>query len=103
MLQRIRLRWFGHVQRKEDGDCVKKCVECPKRDGPNCKGRPKMTWSEVVNKDVKQLGMCKVNVLHRMRWKLLNCNGSAGGLLGSCLLEDECLVPAHQDISRKVP
>ena len=32
--QQNRLRWYGHVLRKEDDDCVKKCivyeVECPR-------------------------------------------------------------------------
>jgi len=43
VLQQNRLRWYGHVLRK---DWVKKCmeyeVECP---------RPKRTWREVVEKD----------------------------------------------------
>jgi len=26
-LQRNRVRWYGHVLRKEDNDCVKKCME----------------------------------------------------------------------------
>ena len=28
ILQQNRLRWYGHVLRKEDTDRVKKCMEC---------------------------------------------------------------------------
>ena len=41
-----RLRWYGHVLRKEDDDWVKKCMEY-EVEGP----RPKRTWSEVVRED----------------------------------------------------
>jgi len=51
------------VQKKEDNDWVKKCMEHPRLDGPNCKGRPKMTWLEVVNKDLKELGICTADAL----------------------------------------
>ena len=27
VLQQSRLRWYGHMLRKEDNDCVKKCME----------------------------------------------------------------------------
>jgi len=38
VLQRNRLRWFGHVQRKPDNDWTKRCIEYSKLSGPNCKG-----------------------------------------------------------------
>jgi len=45
-----------------------------------------MTWLEMVNKDLKELGICKVNVLDRTRCKQLICKGSVSRLLGSCSL-----------------
>jgi len=47
VLQQNRLRWYGHVLRKEDDDWVKKCMEYEVED-PRQRGRPKRTWREVV-------------------------------------------------------
>jgi len=47
ILQQNRLRWYGHVLRKDDGDWVKKCMEY-EVEGPRPRGRPKRTWKEVV-------------------------------------------------------
>jgi len=37
-------------ERKEDNDWVKKCVEY-EVDGARPRGRPKKTWTEIVEKD----------------------------------------------------
>ena len=46
VLQENRLRWYGHLLRKEDNDWVKKCMEY-EREGARPSGRPKRTWREV--------------------------------------------------------
>ena len=50
VLQQNRLRWYGYLLRKEDGDWVKKCMEYEVH-GPRPRGRPKRTWREVVRED----------------------------------------------------
>ena len=50
ILQQNRLRWHGHVRRKQDTDWVKKCMEY-KVEGSRPRSRPKRTWREVVQKD----------------------------------------------------
>ena len=50
ILQRNRLRWYGHVLRKDDDDWVKKCMEYEVK-GSRPRGRPKRTWKEVVRED----------------------------------------------------
>ena len=50
VLQQNRLRWYGHVLRKDDDDWVKKCME-HQFEGPRPRGRPKKTWKEVVRED----------------------------------------------------
>ena len=45
-----RLRWYGHVLRKDDDDWVKKCME-NEVEGSRPRGRPKKTWKEVVRED----------------------------------------------------
>jgi len=42
ILQQNRLRWYGHVLRKEDNDWVKKCMEYHV-EGSSPRGRPKRT------------------------------------------------------------
>jgi len=43
VLQQNRLRWYGHVLRKEDDDWMKKCMEYEVQ-GPRPRGKPKRTW-----------------------------------------------------------
>jgi len=40
-----------------DDECVKKCMKY-EAEGPRPRGRPKMTWREVVEKDCQA---CKLN------------------------------------------
>ena len=54
VLQRNRLRWYGHVLRKEDNDWVKKCMEY-EVEGARPRGRPKKTWREIVEKTVEHV------------------------------------------------
>ena len=42
VLQQNRLRWYGHVLRKDDDDWVKKCME-HEVEGSRPRGRPKKT------------------------------------------------------------
>ena len=62
ILQQNRLRWYGHVLRKEDTDWVKKCMEY-EVDVSRPRGRPKRTWKEVVQKDCQARNLNK-----RMLW-----------------------------------
>ena len=50
VLRKRRLRWFGHVERRE-GEWVKKCMELkvPRKVG---RERPKRTWREVTEGDM---------------------------------------------------
>jgi len=50
ILQQNRLRWYGHVLRKDDDDWLKKCMEY-EVEGSRPMGRPKRTWKEVVRGD----------------------------------------------------
>jgi len=45
------LHWYGRVLRKGDSDWVKKCMEYEVK-GATSRGRPKKTWTEVVQKTV---------------------------------------------------
>ena len=68
LLQQNRLRWYGHVLRKDDNDWVKKCMVY-EVVGSRPRGRPKMTWLEVVQKDCKVRGLSKDDAMVRGRWR----------------------------------
>ena len=65
VLQQNRLRWYGYVLRKKDNDWVKKCMEY-EVEGARPRGRPKKTWTEIVEKDCKARGL---NREDRSRWR----------------------------------
>ena len=70
ILQQNRLRWYGHVLRKEDTDWVKKCMEY-EVEGCRPRGRPKRTWREVVQKDCQACNLNREDAMDRGRWKKL--------------------------------
>jgi len=78
VLQQNRLRWYGHVLRKEDDDRVKKCMEY-KVEGPRPRGRPKRTWREVVTEDCQARKLNTEDAMDRSKWrkflKDVRCSG----------------------------
>ena len=55
VIRKRRLQWFGHVQRM-DIDCIPKKVYTWKPVHGNCRpGRPKMSWKEVIKKDINKV------------------------------------------------
>jgi len=48
--QRHRLRWCGHLSRRDENGWVKKCMDY-EVEGARSRSRPKKTWSEVIEKD----------------------------------------------------
>jgi hypothetical protein len=47
------LRWFGHVERKEDDDWVKRCTRM-EVVGKRPRGRPRKTWTSTLKDDMKK-------------------------------------------------
>jgi len=68
VLQQSRLRWYGHVLRKEDNDWVKKCIEY-EVEGARPGGRPKKTWTEIVQKDCQARKLNSQHATDRNRWR----------------------------------
>jgi len=62
VLQQNRLRWYGHVLRKEDS--MENEVE-----GARPRGRPKKTWTEIVEKDCQVRGLNREDAVDRSRWR----------------------------------
>ena len=68
VLQQNRLRWYGHVLRKDDDYCVKKCMEY-EVEGPRPRGRPKRTWRDVVREDCQACKLNKEDAMDRCKWR----------------------------------
>jgi len=70
VLQQNRLRWYGHVLRKEDDDWVKKCMEY-EVEGPRPRGRPRRTWREVVKEDCQARKLNTEDAMDRSKLRKL--------------------------------
>src|SRR3989441_254845 len=68
VVRRGRLRWFGHVERKEADDWVSHCRNLAVVDGVK-KGRPRKTWMECVKEDLEECGLKKEDAQDRSLWR----------------------------------
>ena len=60
-----RLRWYVHVMRKGDEDCVRKCMEY-RVEGRRPVERPRKPWLE---NDMAELEIDKKDVHDRRKWR----------------------------------
>ena len=65
-----RLRWFGHLERKNEEDWVSRCREFEVA-GAKSRGRSRKTWSECVKTDLCSLGLNKERAQDRVEWRRL--------------------------------
>ena len=70
VLRRGRLRWFGHVLRKDDGNWTKRVMSY-EVTGAKGRGRPKMMWRHVVERDMRSVGLRRRDADDRARWRRL--------------------------------
>ena len=68
VMRRNRLRWFGHVERRDEL-CWLKRIETLQIDGDGVKGRPRKRWREVLKVDMREKGLCREDVWDRSRWR----------------------------------
>ena len=62
-----RLRWFGHVMRKEDDDWVKRCMNLEVEG--NVPRGPRKTWRKTVEEDMKLKGLKIEDTANRSTWR----------------------------------
>jgi len=68
MIKKSNLRWFGHVERKDDNDLVKRCIMW-EVEGIRQRGRPKKTWRDCVKNDMESLGLSQKDAQFRHKWR----------------------------------
>ena len=66
-IQRGRLRWFGHVERKNEEDWVKKCTKL-NVDGMVGRGAPRKMW-KCVDEDMRSMGIKVCVAQDRCAWR----------------------------------
>ena len=57
ILSKRRLRWFGHVQRMDDGRITKQALNWSPKDGRRKRGRPRKNWRKTVMEDLQKIEM----------------------------------------------
>jgi len=68
IVRRGRLRWFGHLERKNDDEWVKKCRNL-KVEGEKCRGRGKKTWDDCLTEDMRKLCLRREDAQNRGVWR----------------------------------
>ena len=68
MIKKSRLRWFGHVERTDDNDWVKRCMTW-EVEGIRQRGRPKKTWCDCVKNHMESLGLSQKDAQSRNKWR----------------------------------
>ena len=80
-LSKPKLRWFGHVKRRDENSLLRRAVEL-EVEGRRPVGMLKKTWSKVVEEDMK-LNIKEDTVEDRKQWRQLISRPTPGvGNLG---------------------
>ena len=61
-----RLRWFGHIQRRPTNASVRKSDVIHIEGNARGRGRPKVTWIEIIKKDLVWCGLTDIMALDRV-------------------------------------
>ena len=69
-----RLRWYGHVMRRDQEYVRRKMMEM-KLPGKRRRGRPKRRFLDVVKEDMEEIGAKETDVKDRKMWKMIICCG----------------------------
>jgi len=67
-VREARLRWYGHVQRREEDDCVKRILEA-NVGGQRSRGRQTKRWIDVVRHNMEDLQLNVEDAENRAEWR----------------------------------
>ena len=70
-LWNARLRWYGHVKRREEGYVGKTMMEMAVPDRRKT-GRPRRRWMDLAREDMKRVGAKEGDKVDREKWKILS-------------------------------
>jgi polyphosphate kinase 2 (PPK2 family) len=67
-LQEARLRWYGHMQWREDTDCITG-ISVAEVFGHRSRGWQKKRWRDMVQRNTKELQLTPKDADDRTKWK----------------------------------
>ena len=65
-----RLRWYGHVMRKDQEYVGRKMMEM-ELPGKRRRRRPKRRFLDVVKEDMKEVGVKEMDIENRKMWRMM--------------------------------
>ena len=65
-----RLRWYGHVMRKDQEYVGRKMMEMELPEKRR-RGRPKRRFLDAVKEDMKEVGVKEMNIEDRKMWRMM--------------------------------
>ena len=68
-MRESRLRWFRHVQRRPMTAPVRRSETIQVEGARRTRGRPKLTWVEVVKRDMATCNLTADKALNRAEWR----------------------------------
>ncbi|VFQ99294.1 unnamed protein product [Cuscuta campestris] len=68
-LREARLRWLGHVRRRDADAPVRRCERITVIGGSRGRGRPKKNWEEVIRQDLGLLDLTEDMAIDRNLWR----------------------------------
>ena len=69
VLRRSRLRWFGHVERRDNAEWIRK-VSQMEVEGRRSVGRPRKTWAQTIMEDLRVWRLDPTLANSREQWRL---------------------------------
>ena len=72
-IQERRLRWYGHVQRREEDHVTRRTLEM-EVEGRRARGRPRRRWMDCVLEDLATKRLRRRGVADRRRWRDMTRN-----------------------------
>ena len=70
VMRKRRLRWFGHVRRREENDPIRRVVDL-EVVGRRPRDRPKKTWKKTFEEDMRLVGVGEEDALDSGRWRAM--------------------------------
>ena len=70
-LRGARLRWYGHVKRREENYVGKRMLEMAV-PGRRKRGRPRRRWMDLLSEDMRRVGAKEGDEMDRVRWRRLS-------------------------------
>ena len=85
VMRKSRLRWYGHVARREETHWLQRILNFPV-PGRKPRGRPRKTWGETIKEDRRASNITHIDPTDRTAWrraiKEMNCPTPQSGKNG---------------------